>query len=86
MTLAEAMDKAVMDAVSAGKSGEDDSQGHALFTEYPEGRDVQEKIIALAARNLALLRRVLREFRRRRPARHGGSAAGLCARQGGGGR
>jgi hypothetical protein len=57
---AEAMDRAIMDAVSAGKAAEDDSQGHAFLTDYPEGRAVQERTVPLAARNLELLRQVLR--------------------------
>jgi hypothetical protein len=56
-----AWDRALMEAVSKGHSAEDDSQGHALLTQAPEARTLQEQNVALAARNLETLRRVLRE-------------------------
>jgi len=51
--------KAVSDAVIKGNAGEDDSQGHALFND-PAARAVQERLIKFAARDLNLLRNVLR--------------------------
>jgi hypothetical protein len=51
--------KAVSDAVIKGNTGEDDSQGHALFND-PAARAVQERLIKFAARDLNLLRNVLR--------------------------
>src|SRR5262245_12584424 len=51
--------KAVSDAVLKGNTGEDDSQGHALFND-PTARAVQERLIKFAARDLNLLRNVLR--------------------------
>jgi hypothetical protein len=51
--------KAVSDAVLKGNTGEDDSQGHALFND-PAARAVQERLIKFAARDLNLLRNVLR--------------------------
>jgi hypothetical protein len=50
--------KAVSDAVIKGNTGEDDSQGHALFND-PAARAVQERLIKFAARDLNLLRNVL---------------------------
>jgi len=51
--------KAFMNAVLKGDAGEDDSQGHAL-TNDPATRAIQERFIAFAARDLKLLRDVLR--------------------------
>jgi hypothetical protein len=56
-----ALDRALMEAVYKGHSAEDDSQGHSLLTQAPEARALQEQNVALAARNLHILRRVLRE-------------------------
>ena len=47
-------------AVLHGRAAEDDSQGHALF-EDPATRAVQMRFVAYAARDVAQLRRVLRE-------------------------
>ena len=47
-------------AVLHGRAAEDDSQGHALF-EDPATRVVQMRFAAYAARDVAQLRRVLRE-------------------------
>lgn len=51
--------KASLDAVLKGNSGEDDSQGHML-TNDPAARVVQERFITFATRDLNLLRDVLR--------------------------
>lgn len=51
--------KAQMDAVLKGEADEDDSQGHALMND-PASRAVQQRFIAFAARDLNLLRNVLR--------------------------
>jgi hypothetical protein len=51
---------ALMAAVQRGDAGEDDSQGHALAHD-PATRRVQERFIGYAARDLPLLREVLRE-------------------------
>src|SRR5215475_4576115 len=56
----EGYQKAVSDAVLKGNTGEDDSQGHALFND-PAARAVQEQLIKFAARDLNLLRNVLRQ-------------------------
>jgi hypothetical protein len=56
-----ALDRALMEAVYKGHSAEDDSQGHSLLTQAPEARTLQEQNVALTARNLDTLRRVLRE-------------------------
>jgi hypothetical protein len=56
----EGYQKAVSDAVLKGNTGEDDSQGHALFND-PAARAVQERLIKFAARDLNLLRNVLRQ-------------------------
>lgn len=48
----------LMVGIRAGQSGEDDSQGHALFT-YPGARAIQERFIGYAARDLPQLRRVI---------------------------
>lgn len=53
-------DAALRQAVLKGDFAEDDSQGHALVNNR-EARAAQEKFIPLAAKNLKLLRRVLRE-------------------------
>ena len=53
-------DGAVREAALAGDAGEDDSQGHALMNN-PRGRAIQEKFIVFAARDEALLRKVLHE-------------------------
>jgi hypothetical protein len=52
-------EKAFMNAVLKGDSGEDDSHGHALSND-PATRAVQERFITFAARDLKLLRDVLR--------------------------
>jgi hypothetical protein len=51
--------KAFSDAVLKGNSGEDDSQGHALSKDLA-ARAIQEQFITFAARDLKLLRDVLR--------------------------
>lgn len=56
----EAFDKAHYTAVLKGDSAEDDSQGHSLMINA-EARAVQKKFILIAAKDLDLLRRVLRE-------------------------
>jgi hypothetical protein len=56
-----ALEQALIKAVVAGRGQEDDSLGHALQTNAPEARALQEQRVALTASNLALLRRVLRE-------------------------
>lgn len=55
----QALDRALFKAVQAGRSQEDDSEGHALLTNDPEARALQEQRVALAARHLFLLRQVL---------------------------
>jgi hypothetical protein len=52
-------DVAVMRAVARGKNGEDDLQGHAL-SEDPTTRAIEERFLVAAARNLPVLRDVLR--------------------------
>src|SRR5262245_35752272 len=52
-------EKAISNAVLKGNSGEDDSRGHALSND-PATRAVQERFIQFAARDLKLLRNVLR--------------------------
>jgi hypothetical protein len=51
--------KAISEAVLKGNSGEDDSQGHTLSVD-PAARAIQESFITFAARDLKLLRDVLR--------------------------
>src|SRR5262249_13167170 len=51
--------KARSDAVLKGNSVEDDSRGHALSND-PSARAIQERFVTLAARDLKLLRDVLR--------------------------
>ena len=51
--------KAWSDAILKGNSGEDDSLGHALAND-PSARAQQERFVTLAARDLKLLRNVLR--------------------------
>src|SRR5215471_11374786 len=51
--------KARSDAILKGNSGEDDSRGHALSSD-PAMRAVEERFITFAARDLKLLRDVLR--------------------------
>ena len=51
---------ALMAAVQRGDVGEDDSQGHALAHD-PATRRVQERFIGYAARDLPMLREVLRD-------------------------
>jgi hypothetical protein len=51
---------ALQTAVLKGEAGDDDSQGHSLI-KYPEARAFQEVFITYAAKNLELLRTVLRE-------------------------
>ncbi|HMV83752.1 MAG TPA: hypothetical protein PLQ88_07205 [Blastocatellia bacterium] len=55
----EEFQKAQMDAVLKGKADEDDSQGHALMSD-PAARAIQQRFIVFAARDLNLLRKVLR--------------------------
>lgn len=55
-----AFDAAMTAAISRGDAAEDDSQGHALFHD-PATRAVQEGFVRYAARDLVLLRQVLRE-------------------------
>jgi len=52
-------ENASMNAVLKGNSGEDDSPGHALSND-PATRALQERFITIAARDLKLLRDVLR--------------------------
>lgn len=52
--------KALTEAVLKGDAGEDDSQGHALFSN-PNLRAIQERYITFAAQDLERLRAVLRE-------------------------
>src|SRR5262252_5773604 len=47
------------DAILKGNSGEDDSRGHALSND-PSARAIQERFVTFAARDLKLLRDVLR--------------------------
>jgi HEAT repeats/POTRA domain, FtsQ-type len=51
--------KALSAAVTKGNSGEDDSLGHALAND-PSARALQERFVTFAARDLKLLRDVLR--------------------------
>jgi hypothetical protein len=51
--------KALSDAILKGNSGEDQSHGHALSND-PAARAVEERFITFAARDLKLLRDVLR--------------------------
>jgi len=51
--------KALSDAILKGNSGEDDSRGHTLSND-PSARAIQERFITFAARDLKLLRDVLR--------------------------
>jgi hypothetical protein len=51
---------ALTEGIQAGDAGEDDSQGYALNS-YPKLRAIQERFIAFAAQNFALLRAVLHE-------------------------
>lgn len=55
----QSFDDALMKAVEAGDAGEDDSQGYTL-NHNPALRAVEERFIGFAARDLALLRNVLR--------------------------
>jgi hypothetical protein len=59
---AAAFDKAFFAAVQRGDFEEDDEQGHALFHD-PASRAIQERFVDYAARDLPLLRLVLRESR-----------------------
>jgi len=54
------LQKAWSDAILKGNSGEDDSRGHALANN-PSARALQERFVTLAARDLKLLRDVLRD-------------------------
>ncbi len=56
-----ALDRALFEAVQSGHTREDDSQGHAVQTEAPAARALQEQRVAVTAGNLPLLRQVLRE-------------------------
>ncbi len=60
MQTSHSFEDALGKAIQRGDNREDDSQGHALFN-APEARPFQEHYIEFAARNLELLRRVLRE-------------------------
>jgi hypothetical protein len=51
--------RAMIEGVRKGEAGEDDSAGHSLSL-YPPARAEQEPMIAFAANNTELLRRVLR--------------------------
>lgn len=51
---------ALTKAVEKGNNGEDDSQGHALFSD-PETHAIQERFITFAVQDLKLLRAVLHE-------------------------
>ena len=55
-----AFDAALTAAITRGDAAEDDSQGHALFHD-PATRVVQQRFVSFAARDLPLLRQVLRE-------------------------
>jgi hypothetical protein len=52
--------KAHMEAILKGNSGEDDSEGHMLMSD-PAARAVQERFLTFAARDLKLLRDVLHQ-------------------------
>ena len=54
----EEFESALVEGLQKGDAGEDDSQGHALFS-YPKLRAIQERFILFAARDLPLLRTVL---------------------------
>jgi hypothetical protein len=56
----EDFEQAFTKALEAKEFTEDDSQGHALYTNK-ETRAVQERFVTLATPNLAILRRVIRE-------------------------
>jgi len=56
----EAFSQALMQAVQRGDAAEDRVRGHAL-NHAPEMRAIQEQFIGFARRDLALLRRVLRD-------------------------
>jgi hypothetical protein len=55
------VEAALFKAVQNGRAQEDDSEGHALMANDPEGRNAQLRLIPLVAQNLKLLRKVLRE-------------------------
>lgn len=55
------VEQALMNAVQNGRAQEDDSQGHALLSNDPEGRAVQERLLTYAKRDLRILREVLHE-------------------------
>ena len=55
-----ALGDAVARGAAKGDVGEDDSRGHALF-HYPEAQALQKLFIPFAAKNLKLLRTVLRD-------------------------
>ena len=57
---ADDLSSALIAAIRRGNAGEDDSQGHALADDSA-ARAIQERYIGHAARDLPLLRRVLRE-------------------------
>ncbi|HEX2640483.1 MAG TPA: hypothetical protein VHL50_07925, partial [Pyrinomonadaceae bacterium] len=56
----EDFEQAFTKSIEAKEFTEDDSQGHALFTNK-QTRAVQERFLTLATPNLAILRRVIRE-------------------------
>ncbi len=58
MRKGEEFGNALAEAVQKGDAGEDDSQGHALFS-YPKLRALQARYIAFAAHDLPRLRAVL---------------------------
>ena len=51
----------LMQAVLSGHSDEDDSEGHRLLRDFPAARPVEDRVLAIARNDLALLRQVLRE-------------------------
>ena len=55
------VEQALMNAVQHGRAEEDDSQGHALLSNDPEGRAAQERLIPYAKRDLRILKQVLHE-------------------------
>lgn len=55
------VEAALFRAVQNGRAQEDDSEGHALLTNDPDGRAAQLRLIPLVASNLKLLRQVLRD-------------------------
>jgi hypothetical protein len=62
----EEFSKALVSAVRRGNAGEDRSKGHSLMDD-PAARPIQDRFIVFAKRDLALLRRVLRDSSERAP-------------------